>query len=168
VRAGSTSRGRQARTVLALTDGFPEQVREPTAGRGVDVVLDPLGDWPFVEAVRALAPEGRILVAGFAVGGIPKARSNRLLLKNVSAVGVTWDACFDIDPYPMQTAAARRLTLYAVSALQPLVGGEFGFDEIPDALHELSRETIRGRAGCCSASSETCASAQTRSSSGCS
>ena len=50
-----------------------------TEGSGVDLVLDPPGDWLFEESVRALAPGGRVVVVGFAAGGIPSIKVNRLL-----------------------------------------------------------------------------------------
>ncbi len=131
--------------VLVLDEGFSQRVRELTDGRGVDVVLDPLGDWLFGEAVRALAPEGRILVVGFAAGGIPEVKVNRLLLKNVSAVGVAWGAFLDVDKDLMGKASRALADMHAVGALTPLIGGEFGFDDIPDALHRLSRGDIRGK-----------------------
>ena len=55
--------------VLPLTDGWLEAVREHTDGRGVDMVVDPVGGEAFDDAIRALATEGRLLVIGFAAGG---------------------------------------------------------------------------------------------------
>lgn len=132
--------------VLVLNEGFSATVRQMTSGRGVDVVLDPLGDWLFSEAIRALAPEGRILVVGFAAGAIPQLKVNRLLLKNVSAVGVAWGAFLDIDRELMARASRSIAEMHAAGVLNPLVGGEFGFDDIPEALHRLSRGEIRGKA----------------------
>lgn len=132
--------------VLVLTEGFTTRVREMTESRGVDVVLDPLGDWLFGEAIRALAPEGRILVVGFAAGAIPELRVNRLLLKNISAVGVAWGAFLDIDKDLMARASRELAVMFETGAVSPLVGGEFGFDDIPQALHRLSRGEIRGKA----------------------
>lgn len=134
-----------AHEVLVLDEGFSKRVRELTEGRGVDVVLDPLGDWLFGEAIRALAPEGRILVVGFAAGAIPELKVNRLLLKNVSAVGVAWGAFLDIDKELMSTASRALADMYAAGELHPLVGAEFGFDDIPAALNRLSRGEIRGK-----------------------
>jgi NADPH2:quinone reductase len=131
--------------VLVLTEGFSPQVRGLTDGRGVDVVLDPLGDWLFGEAIRALAPEGRILVVGFAAGGIPELKVNRLLLKNVSAVGVAWGAFLDIDPTLMAAASSALADMYTSGNLKPLVGAELAFEDIPDALHRLSRGEIPGK-----------------------
>jgi NADPH:quinone reductase len=132
--------------VLVLEKGFSAAVREMTGGRGVDVVLDPLGDWLFGEAIRALAPEGRILVVGFAAGAIPELKVNRLLLKNVSAVGVAWGAFLDIDKELMVRASRSIAAMYSAGSLRPLVGQQFDFEGIPDALHQLSRGEIRGKA----------------------
>ena len=78
-----------ADVVLPLTDGWAQAVRDHTDGRGVDMVVDPVGGEAFDDAIRVLATEGRLLVLGFASGGgIPTVKVNRLLLRNVSVVGV--------------------------------------------------------------------------------
>ena len=46
-------------------------VRELTGGRGADVVVDPVGGDRFDQSLRCMAPEGRLLVVGFAAGRIP-------------------------------------------------------------------------------------------------
>ena len=74
--------------VLPLTDGWLETVKKHTDGRGVDLVVDPIGGEAFDDAIRVLDTEGRLLVIGFAAGGIPTVKVNRLLLRNVSVVGV--------------------------------------------------------------------------------
>jgi NADPH:quinone reductase len=77
-----------ADVVLPLTDGWLEAVKKHTDGRGVDLVVDPIGGEAFDDAIRVLDTEGRLLVIGFAAGGIPTVKVNRLLLRNVSVVGV--------------------------------------------------------------------------------
>jgi NADPH2:quinone reductase len=79
-----------ADVVLPLTDGWPKRVRDLTDGRGVDIVVDPVGGPAFDDAIRVLAIDGKLLVIGFAAGGIPTVKVNRLLLRNISVVGVAW------------------------------------------------------------------------------
>ncbi len=74
--------------VVKLVDGWVQVIRTLTSGRGADVVVDPIGGSAFEDAVRTLAPEGRLLVIGFAAGGIPQIKVNRLLLRNASVLGV--------------------------------------------------------------------------------
>ena len=57
-----------ADVVLPLTDGWAQAVREHTDGRGVDIVVDPVGGQAFDDAVRVLAIDGKLLVIGFAAG----------------------------------------------------------------------------------------------------
>ncbi len=78
-----------ADVVLPLTEGWLQAVKDHTGGRGADLVVDPVGGDAFDDAIRALATEGRLLVIGFASGGgIPSVKVNRLLLRNVSVIGV--------------------------------------------------------------------------------
>lgn len=131
---------------LVLREGFSASVREMTDGRGVDVVVDPLGDWLFDEAVRSLAPEGRLAVIGFAAGDIPTLKVNRLLLRNISAVGVAWGAFLGLDPNLMLEAGKALNAMYLDGRLNPPIGGRYRFDEIPDALRLLERGAIPGKA----------------------
>lgn len=75
---------------LPLTDGWTQRVREHTHGRGVDIVVDPVGGPVFDEAIRVLAIDGKLLVIGFAAGAIPTLKVNHLMLSNVSVLGVAW------------------------------------------------------------------------------
>jgi NADPH:quinone reductase len=76
--------------VVPLSDGWADRVREYTHGRGVDIVVDPIGGPAFDDAIRVLAIDGKLLVIGFAAGSIPTVKVNRLLLRNVSVIGVAW------------------------------------------------------------------------------
>ncbi|MFA4928640.1 MAG: NADPH:quinone oxidoreductase family protein [Patulibacter sp.] len=142
----ATARAAGADEVLVLREGFAAAVRELNDDRGVDVVLDPLGDWLFAEAVRALAPEGRILVVGFAAGEIPTIKVNRLLLRNVAVVGVAWGAFLDIDPSVMSTAAEALERMFAAGIVRPPVGDLLDFRDVPAALDRLGRGQIVGKA----------------------
>ena len=79
-----------ADAVLPLTDGWAQRVRDYTHGQGVDIVVDPIGGPAFDDAIRVLAIDGKVLVIGFAAGSIPTVKVNRLLLRNVSVIGVAW------------------------------------------------------------------------------
>src|SRR5690606_754425 len=82
-----------------LLDGFKDAVKDLTEGHGVDVVLDVVGGDAFTDSLRSLAPQGRLLVVGFAAGqGIPEVRVNRLLLNNVDVRGVGWGAYAMLRP----------------------------------------------------------------------
>ena len=89
----------EARLQVALAHGAHEGWRSDTpdlgrmlkerhGGRGINVIFDPVGGQCFEHAMKAVAPEGRILVIGFAGGTIPQVPANLLLVKNVAVIGV--------------------------------------------------------------------------------
>lgn len=69
-------------------DSIREQVLDLTGGRGVDVVIDPLGGDYFLGATRSLAWRGRLVVVGFASGSIPTFKANYVMLKNIEVSGL--------------------------------------------------------------------------------
>jgi NADPH:quinone reductase len=70
---------------------WPAKVKRLTPdARGVDIVYDPVG--LVDQSTKCTAWNGRILVVGFAAGTIEKVAMNRVLLKNISLVGVFWGA----------------------------------------------------------------------------
>ena len=79
-----------------------ETVKELTDGKGVDIVIDPVGGEVSEQALRATAFNGRLLVIGFANGEIPKISLNLTLVKGVSIVGVWWGRW--THPSPHETA----------------------------------------------------------------
>lgn len=68
-------------------DTLAERIKALTGGEGVDLVFDPVGGAQFDQALRFVAPEGRILLIGFASGQVPQIPANLLLVKNIEVVG---------------------------------------------------------------------------------
>lgn len=136
-----------AHSVLVLESGFAAAARAllgPAAS--FDIVVDPLGDWLFGEALRVLAPEGRLVTVGFAAGEIPTVAVNRLLLRNVSVVGAAFGAFLDIDPALMAQQARTLDTLAAGGAIRPMIESVSSLEELPTLLERLERGEIAGKA----------------------
>jgi len=76
--------------VVSYTSGPPlrEQVKALTEGKGADVILDVVGGDVFDECMRCLNFMGRVIVMGFTSGRIAEAKTNLILLKNASVLGV--------------------------------------------------------------------------------
>lgn len=125
-------------------DKWPEVVKKLTPkGRGVDIVYDPVG--MVDKSTKCIAWNGRILIVGFAAGTIEKVAMNKVLLKNISLVGIHWGM------YAKMEGETERRVWDAI--LQLVEEGKFkatlftdrefvGLESIPDALRSLgSRET---------------------------
>lgn len=134
-----------ADVVLPMSDGWSAAVREATGGHGADVVVDPVGGNAFDEAVRTLAPEGRLLVLGFAGGGIPSVKVNRLLLRNAGVLGVGWREFLMTHPEAGDTCA-RGVAELVAAGLRPPQPHVFPLAEGRAALEMLSTGKVFGKA----------------------
>lgn len=116
-----------------------------TSGKGVDVVLDPVGG-PFTEAaLRNCAWRGRHLVVGFANGEIPRLPANLTLLKGCSLIGVFWGRYVKSEPAAW---AADLRTLFGwlrEGRLRPHVAQRYPLERGAEALSALLARTALGK-----------------------
>jgi NADPH2:quinone reductase len=130
---------------VVLADGFKDAVAELTGGKGVDVVMDPVGGDRFTDSLRSLAPAGRLLVVGFTGGEIPTVKVNRLLLNNIDVVGVGWGAWTLSHPGALAQqwdGLAALLTSGKLAAPQPEV---YPFEQAAAAVASLENRSARGK-----------------------
>ena len=132
-------------TINYATTDLREALKTLTGGVGVDVVYDPVGG-PYTEpALRALAWRGRLLVVGFAAGGIPKIPLNLTLLKGCSIVGVFWGDFTRREPQRFAEAMERLGRWYAEGRLKPHISATFPLDRAADALTMMANRQVIGK-----------------------
>lgn len=105
---------------LALDSGasdWSDQIKAVTDGRGVDIVVDPVGGEMSEVAFRRLSWRGRHLVIGFAAGGIPAIKSNLALLKGASLIGVDFRQFNLFEPQQAAENMSRLLALFEAGSL---------------------------------------------------
>ena len=132
-------------TDVVLADGFKDAVAELTGGKGVDIVMDPVGGDRFTDSLRSLAPAGRLLVVGFTGGEIPTVKVNRLLLNNIDVVGVGWGAWTLTHPDSLAqqwNGLAGLLKSGKLAVPQPDV---YPLDRAAEAVAALENRTARGK-----------------------
>ncbi len=115
-----------------------DQVKTITGGRGADVIYDPVGGVIFELSTKCIAPEGRLLVIGFAGGAIPSIAANRILLKNISVIGVYWGGFLEHYPEYMSEAQEALLLMYEAGQIKPVVSQRFALADAVEALNELA------------------------------
>src|SRR5206468_1220963 len=120
------------------TEEWIERVKKETDGRGADVIYDPVGGDVFDGSTRCIAFEGRLLVIGFTSGRIAEVATNRVLLKNVSIVGVHWGLYSERDPVLVRRWMVELLKLAEAGQLKPVISRTFPLREATRAL-ALSR-----------------------------
>jgi NADPH2:quinone reductase len=127
---------------FVLADGFKDAVLSTGP---VDVVVDPVGGDRVLDSLRVLRPGGRFLVVGFTAGSIPQIAANRLLLRNISAVGVGWaHHALETDGYV--ASQWRDLAPHIASgALAPAVMPTFALEDAAAALRVLDERRALGK-----------------------
>jgi NADPH2:quinone reductase len=125
--------------------GFKDAAKQLTGGRGVDIVLDPVGGDRFTDSLRSLAPEGRLLVVGFTGGEIPTVKVNRLLLNNIDVVGVGWGAYALGRPGYLQQQWTSLLPHIESGTLDPPIGGVYPRTRAAEAVAALENRQATGK-----------------------
>src|SRR3954468_283604 len=131
---------------VVMADGFLERVRELTEGRGVDLVVDPVGGDRFLDSLRAMGREGRLLVIGFAGGGIPTVKTNRLLLTNTSVLGVAVAEFWRAEPAFARLQWDAIMPRVRSGELAPVVGAPSPLSDISRALQDVDERRSAGKA----------------------
>ena len=128
------------------SQGFREQVKELTQGRGADVIYDPVGGDVFDESVRCIAFGGRLLIIGFTSGRIPTIPVNMPLIKGFSVVGVRAGEYGRKNPEKGRENIAAIDRLLADGKIHPHIGARFPLGRAIDAMRMLQDRTIIGKA----------------------
>lgn len=125
-----------------------EAVRQISAAEkveGVDIAVDSVGGATAIDCLRVLGWQGRLMIVGFAGGGIAELPANRLLLKSASAMGVYWGEERRRDPALAEAIFRELFDLYRAGAFRPLVRDVFKFDDAPTALAALAMRRSVGK-----------------------
>jgi len=128
-----------------LRDSLRDQVYALTDGQGADIIIDPLGGEVFEAAIRALAWCGRLVVIGFAAGGIPMLRTNYLLLKNIEVSGLQITDYRKRRPAELMTAYSEIFGFYELGLVRPAPAAVFPLERAGEALAALRDRRIDGR-----------------------
>ncbi|MBY6204993.1 NADPH:quinone oxidoreductase family protein [Halomonas denitrificans] len=126
-------------------DGWRDEVKAMTGGRGVDAVYDPVGGESAEPALRLLAPGGRYLVVGF-VTGIAKIPLNLPLLKRCSIHGVNWGGSVMADPSVVPPVLSTLVEWAASGTIDAAPAQVYPLARTGDAFAALfSRESTGAR-----------------------
>ncbi|HLZ61955.1 MAG TPA: NADPH:quinone oxidoreductase family protein [Ktedonosporobacter sp.] len=132
-------------TINYTSDNFRERIKELTAGTGVDMVYDPIGDKYTEPALRSMAWGGRYLVIGFAAGDIPRIPLNLVLLKSCQIVGVFWGAFATRDPRGNLEHMQELLAWVEAGKLKPHISATYPLAQAANALHDMMSRKVTGK-----------------------
>ena len=126
-------------------DNLKEKLKEISAGKGVDVIFDPVGGDTFDTIARTMARKGRLLVIGFASGSIPKLAVNLALVKEFSVVGVFWGAFTRAEPDEYKINMIELFNWYQKGLLKPLIEESHALSEAANVLEKILARGAKGK-----------------------
>ncbi len=132
--------------VINYTDGFRDQVKDLTGGRGADVTLDPVGGDVFDESMRCIARYGRILIIGFTGGRPALAKTNHLLIKDASVIGLTIGALLRHDPDWADRNFRVLLGWLQAKRISPYYSHRLPLEQTAEALELITGRQVMGKA----------------------
>jgi NADPH2:quinone reductase len=130
--------------VLYPREPFRDAVKRITDGRGVDVVFDPVGGPVFEDSMRCIAWGARLLVIGF-TGGIGLARTNLLLIKGASVLGVRAGEAVRHNPEAGAVRIKKLLEWAEAGKIRPHISHRLPLEEYAQAMRLLIDRKAIGR-----------------------
>jgi NADPH:quinone reductase len=130
--------------LLYSREPFRDAVKRITDGRGADVVFDPVGGQIFEDSVRCIAWGARLLVIGF-TGGIGLARTNLLLIKGASVLGVRAGEAARKNPALGDARLKALLDWAEQGKIRPNVSHRLPLEDCAKAMRLLIERKAIGR-----------------------
>jgi NADPH:quinone reductase len=128
-----------------LADALRAEVRAATGGQGADLVVEIIGGAVFDACLRSLAWCGRIVVVGFTSVGPSTIRSNYLLIKNLSAIGLHWSDYRDRAPDMVRRAQQNIFRLWGAGKLKSPVTAVYPLEQASVALCCVRERGVLGK-----------------------
>lgn len=125
-------------------DGWVEQVKQATDGRGVDIVLEVVGGDIAGQALQCLAPFGRLVVIGAASGERTQFSAVQLMYKNLSVVGY-WLTAWLSRPDRIAAATLELMQYLASGNLQIIVGQTYPLADAAEAHRAIAERRTTGK-----------------------
>ena len=123
---------------------FRDAVKRITDGLGADVVFDPVGGEAFENSMRCINWGARLLVVGF-TGGIGLAKTNLLMIKGASVLGVRAGEAVRKNP-ALGEVRIKALTEWAEAGkIRPHISHRLPLEDYARAMRLLMERKAIGR-----------------------
>jgi NADPH:quinone reductase len=130
--------------VLYAREPFRDAVKRITDGHGADVVFDPVGGDIFENSLRCIAWGARLLVVGF-TGGVGLARTNLVLIKGASVLGVRAGEAVRKDPALGEARMTKLREWAEAGKVRPHLSHRLSLNDYAAAMRLLIERKAIGR-----------------------
>jgi len=122
--------------INGTTEDVAKSVLEYTKGRGVDVVIENIGEAVWRSAMKSLVRGGRLVTCGATSGGQPSADLQRLFVRQIQIFGSTGGTYSEFRDL---------LSFVASREISPVIDSRFSMDQIHQALNRLESDEKMGK-----------------------
>lgn len=136
-------------TINYTTENLKMRLKQLTANRGVDVVVDSVGGELSEVTLRGLGWHGRFLVLGFATGAIPKIPLNLALLNEREILGVLWGEAVNRNPVHHKENMTLLQTWLSAGHIAPAIGDIVTLEDAAAAIARLANRQAKSLASEC-------------------
>ncbi|MCC6250562.1 MAG: NADPH:quinone oxidoreductase family protein [Rubrivivax sp.] len=127
------------------TTKLREAIKAATAGKGPDLVYDPVGGALAEPVFRSIAWRGRYVVIGFTLGAIPALPLNLPLLKGASIVGVFWGEFMRREPKAGAAGLAHLAQWYREGKIKPAIDCRLPMRDVRAAYARMGTRQVQGK-----------------------
>jgi putative PIG3 family NAD(P)H quinone oxidoreductase len=133
------------------TDDFAQQVNRFTGGKGVNVILDPVGSSYFDQNLQCLATEGKLIIIGLLAGhSVPHLDLRELLLRRWQLIGSTLRAL----PVARKTDIVlgflkQFMPMFIDGRIKPTIDSVYDVADINDAHMRMEKNLNIGKIVVC-------------------
>jgi NADPH:quinone reductase-like Zn-dependent oxidoreductase len=117
-------------------EDFADRVWGETGKRGVDIVLDSVGEAIFEACLRTLAPAGRLVTYGATTGDAGRLSIRRTFWRQIAVLGSTMAS---------QSEYERVMSLIFEGRLSPIVDAVLPLDRAAEAYERLETGSVFGK-----------------------
>lgn len=119
-----------------LTEDFQQRALELTGGRGVDIVMDPVGAATWRRSINSLASFGRMVICGATSGDTPDISIREIYQRHRRILGA---------PKGNRTDFRNLLNCLAEGRLEPVIHAQLPLDDIHQGLKMLAGRDFFGK-----------------------
>ncbi|PCJ45113.1 MAG: NAD(P)H-quinone oxidoreductase [Moraxellaceae bacterium] len=127
-------------------DDFQQHIKSWTDGKGVDVILDPVGGDYFEKNIRSLNTDGRLIMIGIMGGRKSTVDLGRLLVKRLRVMGSTLRSRDDDYKSQIISQLTQQVwPLFDSGELKPIIEQQFPISEAEAAFALIASNTTTGK-----------------------
>lgn len=125
---------------------FSELIKTWTQGKGVDVILDPVGGDYFEKNIRSLNTDGRMVMIGIMAGRKSNIDLGRLLVKRLNVIGSTLRSRNDLYKTQLIAQLAEKVwPLFDTGKLKPIIEKQFSITDVEHAFELIASNNTTGK-----------------------